>query len=836
MVGAATHLYEELFEKSNTPRCITSVDDYLLFANDRFRKIVGISSKEIAAGQIKLNSLFQYLPLEDYFQDLSLFIENIGGAEGKVVVTSKDGRKTKLDFVRSKVKDEGIILIAYDLTDVTEKVDFRKKLESSNERLETAADVGKLGIWEYEFESKTWLLNQRMREIFGLDITGFTDDASGFTHRIHPDDFEALTETWIDARENNKSFRSDIRVLHPTKGERNVTVSGRLIKSLHGNPYRFVGSASDFTFQKRREIEVMRDRNRLHSLVDSQSNYLIRIGQHGEITFSNQQFRKIFSDAFQSNTEPVFETLIHKSDIEPFKHVLKACIESPNHHFTLLTGLNTKLDYRIATEWEFTGISGVDGYVSEIQGFGRDISEKIQLKSKIEEAYGNIESLVNNLNNASILSLDENFRLSACNKYFLEMFSKLNGQSITIGDYMLDRVRPERRELWKNLFDSCMVNGPIDTLYEVEQSHFEISINPIRVGSKTIGLTVFVRDVSEAVELEKQLKYSQDIFKFAVEGNNYSVWNLDRSTGKIEFSDIFFDMLGYAKSQFSKDVGIFGELVHPDDALQVGQTFERMVKGELKEFSAEFRMKNSTGNYIWMANRGRIFEFDENDSPKRIVGVITDINERKETENKLKDYLSKLQRFAFLTSHNLRHPVANIIGLSNLIDTEIELSEPVQKLLHQIKTSTSHLDIVVKEMTDAISFMPPEVQLQPVAELENVWCIDDDEINNMLSERLIKRVLPEASIASFLRAEEALSMIKDNPSEAPDAIFLDINMPTMSGWEFLDALNSLNVKVSIFMLTSSIDPRDQEKAASYEIVQDFISKPLREDRLKMIIN
>jgi CheY-like chemotaxis protein len=61
-------------------------------------------------------------------------------------------------------------------------------------------------------------------------------------------------------------------------------------------------------------------------------------------------------------------------------------------------------------------------------------------------------------------------------------------------------------------------------------------------------------------------------------------------------------------------------------------------------------------------------------------------------------------------------------------------------------------------------------------------------------------------------------------------------MPTMSGWEFLDALNSLNVKVSIFMLTSSIDPRDQEKAASYEMVQDFISKPLREDRLKMIIN
>ena len=57
----------------------------------------------------------------------------------------------------------------------------------------------------------------------------------------------------------------------------------------------------------------------------------------------------------------------------------------------------------------------------------------------------------------------------------------------------------------------------------------------------------------------------------------------------------------------------------------------------------------------------------------------------------------------------------------------------------------------------------------------------------------------------------------------------------MNGWEFLDALVVHKLNIPVFMLTSSIDPRDQEKAISYLQVKDFISKPLREERLRLIV-
>jgi CheY-like chemotaxis protein len=105
----------------------------------------------------------------------------------------------------------------------------------------------------------------------------------------------------------------------------------------------------------------------------------------------------------------------------------------------------------------------------------------------------------------------------------------------------------------------------------------------------------------------------------------------------------------------------------------------------------------------------------------------------------------------------------------------------------------------------------------------------------MLSERLIDKHFPAADCKTFLDAEEALEEIQKNETLKPDAIFLDINMPRMNGWEFLEELEKLQLPVNVYMLTSSIDPRDQEKAHSYNLVKDFISKPLREERLRMIV-
>jgi CheY-like chemotaxis protein len=122
----------------------------------------------------------------------------------------------------------------------------------------------------------------------------------------------------------------------------------------------------------------------------------------------------------------------------------------------------------------------------------------------------------------------------------------------------------------------------------------------------------------------------------------------------------------------------------------------------------------------------------------------------------------------------------------------------------------------------------------------SVLLVDDDEINNFISIKLIKKALLNTEIMACLNGKFAIDQLVDiqrnNPEKLPDYILLDINMPIMNGWEFLDEYKRLNIdpagKCKIFIISSSVFSNDINKARSYPLVKDFISKPLNVDKIK----
>lgn len=107
--------------------------------------------------------------------------------------------------------------------------------------------------------------------------------------------------------------------------------------------------------------------------------------------------------------------------------------------------------------------------------------------------------------------------------------------------------------------------------------------------------------------------------------------------------------------------------------------------------------------------------------------------------------------------------------------------------------------------------------------------IDDNKIDNFFHERAIKKHNANIKVVVYLSAEEALAAIKENKSdEVPEVIFLDINMPGMNGWEFLDEYFSLNENqrksIVITMLSTSENPDDMKTAEERGV--SFSSKPL----------
>ncbi len=126
--------------------------------------------------------------------------------------------------------------------------------------------------------------------------------------------------------------------------------------------------------------------------------------------------------------------------------------------------------------------------------------------------------------------------------------------------------------------------------------------------------------------------------------------------------------------------------------------------------------------------------------------------------------------------------------------------------------------------------------------IKNFIVVDDDLWNINICTFNLKKALGEVQINSFLIPEKALAFINDEFTKniRPTILFLDINMPNINGWQFLERFENFSDDIKnniiIYMLSSSINPNDIEKAKASKLVKDFISKPLLNEVILMVAN
>ncbi len=111
--------------------------------------------------------------------------------------------------------------------------------------------------------------------------------------------------------------------------------------------------------------------------------------------------------------------------------------------------------------------------------------------------------------------------------------------------------------------------------------------------------------------------------------------------------------------------------------------------------------------------------------------------------------------------------------------------------------------------------------------------VDDQKMANFINKKLIEVTQFADEIVDYTTPEAALSAVKE---EKPDLIFLDLNMPEINGWNFLDVLKERNDPTQVVIVTSSTSNIDKEKAQNYTQVVDFLIKPLNKNTILSLKN
>jgi CheY-like chemotaxis protein len=127
--------------------------------------------------------------------------------------------------------------------------------------------------------------------------------------------------------------------------------------------------------------------------------------------------------------------------------------------------------------------------------------------------------------------------------------------------------------------------------------------------------------------------------------------------------------------------------------------------------------------------------------------------------------------------------------------------------------------------------------------MKRVWLIDDDEVFVFLTKKLITASEQEVSLETYINGQDAIDRLREvaaDETALPDLILLDLNMPVMDGWEFLNAFEQVEFskpdKIHLYIVTSSISPYEVERAKQIPAVQEFIVKPMVKQKFVELIS
>lgn len=165
-----------------------------------------------------------------------------------------------------------------------------------------------------------------------------------------------------------------------------------------------------------------------------------------------------------------------------------------------------------------------------------------------------------------------------------------------------------------------------------------------RDGLRTIRLFGSIQDVTDRKRAADALRESEERWSFALEANGDAVWDENPQTGRVFRSTRWKALLGYAPDEIGDDREEWVTRIHPDDRAAVFTAEQRHYRGECPAYGVEYRLRCQDGRYKWVLDRGKVLTRDADGKPLRMVGTLSDVDERKHVELQALELAAELER------------------------------------------------------------------------------------------------------------------------------------------------------------------------------------------------
>ncbi|WDF78609.1 PAS domain-containing protein [Mucilaginibacter sp. KACC 22773] len=332
-------------------------------------------------------------------------------------------------------------------------------------------------------------------------------------------------------------------------------------------------------------------------------------------------------------------------------------------------------------------LESVPGMTLKVIGSMQDITELKELEVEKNRHLSNLENTLNSISDA-FFALDYNMCITRINQAFEDIvngrFTKIVGESIFT-------LFPKERNRMYPYYQKALEERVI-----VRMEEYSMVLNKwIRLAAYPTddGVAVYFSDITENKLKDIKLKEAVERYELLAQATKDVIYDLNIPADTIVYNASLTQLIDVSYEQITYNLEWWRSLIHPDDVAEV-VTSQQKIKNEGKtNWACEYRINCGNGIYKYIMDQG-YFIYNEQKEPVRLIGVIKDINDLKQSIQENKRQNEFLKEVAWLSSHEIRRPVATMLGLMYLVDIA-DSNDEKEEAFELLKVTINEMDGIV---------------------------------------------------------------------------------------------------------------------------------------------